>query len=404
MIWMGFADTSRPEGPLDAGQSKEKTSPSMFTNLTDDNLDDADSTQDAAENPQALSNDSDLDIETEAQEQEPDDVDEEMSSAAAEIEEEHEDHDEQTVAGEINDTLAKLVPWAISFLAHLGLVLLAIFIVWSVSNVIEDEEQIIPLVNLSETPGVPLQVQVQDRVETSSSSPSPTPSTSDTPSPTESEISVDMALPGIGDPVGGAPSFGLTVGDAAAFDTTFLGSGGNARNVVFLVDASGSLVDTLPFVILELKKTIRELDEKQRFAILFFQADRVLEVPPGRLTAATADAKARAIQWIDPSSNNVTTAGSGDPVAAVTKALQMKPDLLFLLSDNIIGRGKYAVDQKRLIDSIERANRGKTAINTIQFLYPDPLELTNGKGTLELIAQNTGGIYTFVDAATLGID
>jgi hypothetical protein len=54
---------------------------------------------------------------------------------------------------------------------------------------------------------------------------------------------------------------------------------------------------------------------------------------------------------------------------------------------------------------VQRANSGNTKINTIQFLYPDPLAQVPGKqGTLEQISEMTGGIYKFVDASDLNIN
>ena len=307
---------------------------------------------------------------------------------------------EHTVADEVGDTLSKLLPWGVSLLAHAGLILVAIFIVWSVQQVAEDDEVIIPLVNLSETPGVPLQTVVQERVEqTTTAQQTPSPSPSDATSPTAAEVSVDVALPGLGEPIGGAPSFSVDVGDTAAFETNFIGSGGNARNIVFVIDASGSLVDTMPFVVDELKRTIRGLDEKQRFGVVFTREG----IQEQRLSQADSEQKGRVLSWLDENKYRFAQ-GQDDVVAAIRTALQMKPDLIFLLSDNITGIGEYSIDRQKLLDEINRANTKNTKINTIQFLYPDPLERVGGRATLDLIAKNTGGIYTYIDARTLGLE
>ncbi len=44
-----------------------------------------------------------------------------------------------------------------------------------------------------------------------------------------------------------------------------------------------------------------------------------------------------------------------------------------------------------------------TKINTIQFLYPDTLTQAGLKGTLEMIANQSGGVYKFLDGKELGI-
>ncbi len=304
------------------------------------------------------------------------------------------------------DRIPRIVSWSISIVAHMGLIVVAIFVVWSVRNLNEAKDVVVPLVRLSQTPGVPLQVQVQPRVEAPPATPAPAPSPTPEPAPAEAAAAVDVEVAGLSEPVAGGPSFALDVADAAQFDTNFLGSGGNARNIVFLVDASGSLIADLPLVQKELQKSIRELTEKQRFTVLFFKAEGVLEAEPRGMLHASADVKARRIAWIDPRANNVIAAGRGDTGGAIVEALKRKPDLIFLLSDNITGSGRWAVDQQNLLESIRRSNTAQTKINTLQFYYRDPLEnLEAGrKGTMQLIAETTGGQYTFVDDPTLNFE
>ena len=93
-----------------------------------------------------------------------------------------------------------------------------------------------------------------------------------------------------------------------------------------------------------------------------------------------------------------------NPVKAIRQALSYKPELMFILSDNITGSGIFETDQRWLLDQIKEADRGiGTKINTIQFLYPDRLTRAGLKGTLELIADETGGVYEFYDGKKLGI-
>ena len=54
--------------------------------------------------------------------------------------------------------------------------------------------------------------------------------------------------------------------------------------------------------------------------------------------------------------------------------MRYRPELVFLLSDNITGRGKYEVDRADLLSMIDGANKDrKTKINCIQFIHPDSL-------------------------------
>ena len=54
--------------------------------------------------------------------------------------------------------------------------------------------------------------------------------------------------------------------------------GVQARRVVFVVDASGSLIDTLAFVIRDLKRAVGSLNERQMFTVIFFQGSYQVSV------------------------------------------------------------------------------------------------------------------------------
>lgn len=312
--------------------------------------------------------------------------------------------DRPGIGEEINTTLLALLPWGISIIFHAGIVLLAIFVVWSTVAGIDEEEVIVPIARLSETPGAPLQQKTFEKVKTTSKSTRRTVTPTQSKSTLTSKINTQTALIGVAGGASKASPFGAQIASGAQFDTKFFGSGGNARRLAFLVDASGSLIDTFPFVIQELKRTIQQLNEKQQFTVIFFQGDRVIEVPPAGLKQATAENKQAVAEWIDPTDHNVTPFGKSNPVPALQRALKYKPQLIYLLSDNITGAGKFEIDQRRLIAEIEAANTSATKINTIQFLYPDPLSKLGLPGTLELVSKRTGGVYKFVDARELNIE
>ena len=327
------------------------------------------------------------------------------SSADEGVEEEgYQEQEEDSLGDEVNAVLLSLLPWGISFLFHVGVVLLAIFVVWSTIEPLNKEEEIIiPIARLSETPGAPLKMKVTkkkikttQRVRTKSVS------------KTTTNISnkVDAEIPLIG-ATGGAPGkaspFGATVRQESGERATMYGSEGNAKRLAYIIDASGSLLDSMPFVINEIKRSISELSDKQKFTIIFFQGDSLVEVPPPGLKKATSELKQQVIKWVDMDNGNIVPKGSSNPVKAIKLALRYKPQLVFLLSDNITGRAQYEMNQTRLLTEIKKANNGHTKINTIQFLYPDPLTKVGLKPTMELISESTGGVYKFVDGRELGI-
>jgi hypothetical protein len=349
------------------------------------------------------------------------------------------------VGEEVNDVLTALLPWGISILLHAGIILIAVFAVYTVSEINQnagEEEVIIPIARLGETPGGSLVTGTDAASVSSGLSTSAAPSRTTSASSATSVFSRTTAGAGMGAGIGagsgggegggegggtgsgsggsgwgggalGAGGGGGGGGKGSPFGSglggggggpkaKFFGSGGNARKVVYLVDASGSLIDTLPFVIKELKRSISELSDAQSFSVIFFQDMDVIEAPPaGQLKKATTEKRQQIITWLD--SGSVIPKGSSQPVEALKKALSYKPDLLFILSDNITGRGRYEVDQKNLLKAIQLANRGGTKINTIQFLYPDRLSEIGMKGTLEQISDQSGGVYKFLDGKELGI-
>ena len=180
------------------------------------------------------------------------------------------------------------------------------------------------------------------------------------------------------------------------------GVAGNAKSVVYVVDASGSLVDTLPYVLAELRRSVMRLSAKQEFTVLFFQGKNVLQIPPAGLRQATDINKQNAAQWIDPNAGNLFASGQSDPLPAIKQALNYDPDLLFLLTDNLAANQHTPQDEQALLEQITIANRAQTAIHAIQFLYRDAAENDPAYvPLLKRLAMQHHGKYTFIDAKDL---
>ncbi len=292
-------------------------------------------------------------------------------------------------------------PWLISIAVHVLFVAAAGFVVWS-SFAAPEEPVVIPLVNLSATPGFPLEARQE---------------------PSESNDQADAEQPAIQEPVESIdqiilssridldnlmewnqsvdevePLFDNTFADY--LDISFFGSGGNARRIVFVVDTSGSLIDTHKYVIRELRRAISTLKPLQEFTVIFFQGDRVIEVPEFGLKRADPMTKNGVIEWIDPANHHIEQWGKTDPLPALERAISYEPQLIYLFSDQIVRPGpadRMLEEQTRLLDQIKRLNRHHTRISTIQFMYHDPLaDLPGSAGTMQLIAKQTGGTYRFI--------
>ena len=303
--------------------------------------------------------------------------------------------------------LRSALPWSISALLHLVIILSALFTVWAVTLERDDNQQVVPVARLHQPARSELKLRQVDSARISRSAITP-------PRPDSLQRPDDALLDRPQDPttkligVFGALDqrranpFGLVASRPQQTQAHVFGVGGNALRLVYVIDASGSLVDSLEFVIAELKRSISDLTDQQRFAVIFFQGERApLEVPPRGLRPATPQRKAAVKKWIDLDSGNIAAAGTTNPVPAIKLALKYRPQLIILLSDNITGQGIYEIEQKQLLGAIEQANRHGTKISTIQFLHRDPLEASGLAPTMKLIAERNGGRYRFVDEQEL---
>lgn len=324
--------------------------------------------------------------------------------------------DEESIGDEISDTLVALMPWGISILFHVALIVAAFFFVWQVILVEEEDPPIIPDAVFSDTPGAPDPIETVQ--EESSDSPRTTPTIDPTTKPPTPVVNnTDIQTTSIGAISAGGVTggtFGNTNGNGT-FGTSVFGNGGNARNIAFVVDASGSMVGVLPFVINELKRVINGLDAAQKFTIIFFTGEGVFEVPGGGrrggLRPATAEFKQQSSAWITLDNHNIEPNGRGsvNAIAAIEQALGHKPQLVFLLSDNLTGGGQGAtideIFQSDVMEAIAEANdfTPPAKINTIQFLYVDPLINAGLPGTLERIADETEGNYKFLSERDLNL-
>ena len=296
-----------------------------------------------------------------------------------------------------------VLPWIVSAIAHLCLVAAAVLVVWSVREVLRDD-QVVAQVSLSDAPGAVLQVQTPTPVQLPTPVVPVPPPTPPPALPTLAEAvapPAESVLPSFDQPPPPLPSFEVTPPAEAEFEAEFMGLGGNAQTIVFVLEADGSIISDYPQIVGELRRSLGNLSEQQRFSVIVFDGEAAKEVPPGGLRPATPDHKARVGQWIaDPA--NVQNMGSGDAVAALRLAFRRRPELIYLLSQNLYnpGRGQYERQRDEVLEALTEAP-DETAINTLEFNDLDPLALdeTGQKvrpTLMESIAQQTGGNYRWV--------
>ena len=161
-----------------------------------------------------------------------------------------------------------------------------------------------------------------------------------------------------------------------------------AAKIVYVVDRSGSMTDSIDFVKAELTRSVAELGEDVEFHVIFYSSGPPVEMPTRRLVHATQRNKGLAYDFID----RIVPEGETDPSKALQRAFAVRPELIYLLTDGEFDRG--------IIDLVKRLNAGgRTRVFTIGFLYTQPG--TTAEGVLKQIASQNGGEYKFVSEQDL---
>ena len=311
-----------------------------------------------------------------------------MSRDQSNTQEEHPSGERVTTA------LIKAMPWVISLLFHLGLFLTMIFVMFVILQEKQAEEIIIPDAVMSDDPGGRMTISDDYTKAEKTSSVS-----QKRKFIRRGKVSVDtgktaepLDIIGIG---GGASAdaaqMGMTTVASGGPKSSFFGSGGNAYNVVYVVDCSGSMHDMFPDVRREMLRSIGRLRKTQLFHVILFTEDEPLENRLKKLVPATRENKKEAAWFL----SDVTpeTRALTDPIPALNRAFDVlrgakkRGKLIYLLTDGIFP------DNEGVLRTIRARNKKKRVhINT--FLYgTKPPEAVD---VMKRIAQDNGGRYRFV--------
>ena len=303
----------------------------------------------------------------------------------------------------------KIMPLMTSFAFHAGILAVAIVLIRTVPAIIDavvQEQVIIPEATMTDTTDLgPLsEVSMEDETEQAMQDQDPTAmdaqgwkeqATTDTPTmdstpDVESSftpIGQGLKVSGIkGDQSAGKQSrFGPATNSKRGMFVQDSGKGGNARKIVYLCDASGSIGTSAArktVLISQLKMAVDSLKPTQFFNVVFFSFDDPIALSNGSLMQATPGNRQKAYEFLD----KVVMSGQTDPIPALKLAFKQDPELVYLLTD-----GEFtAVEPKDVIETIKQLNsKNKVAINTIMLDNESPAE----QATLKEIASMTGGIF-----------
>ena len=177
---------------------------------------------------------------------------------------------------------------------------------------------------------------------------------------------------------GGAAVAGGAAGGGS--QVSFFGLQGTGKRVVFVVDRSGSMNgDLLQAAKEELMKSITQLPRGARYAVCFF-SDGPYWMPAyggESLVRSSRGRNQQVFKWI----GQVKAQGGTQPLAALSGALDLKPDMVFFLTDG-------AFDE-HIVETISLKNRGRVQIHCVAFGL-------GGRNLLHAIANKNKGKFTTV--------
>lgn len=162
--------------------------------------------------------------------------------------------------------------------------------------------------------------------------------------------------------------------------------------IVFLVDASGSLVDSLPQMLVWLNEALQTVEQDEQFAVYFFKSDKPIAIKPEGLQTPSRPMLAKIAQdWLNADRVPVFPSGRSNPSQAITQALSLEPTDIYLLSDDAFAFHQGDTDAKAALDLVKQALGDKAVrVHGVQFFY------RSEKSILETLADEYDGTFEFV--------
>jgi hypothetical protein len=247
-----------------------------------------------------------------------------------------------------------ILPFATSLLLHAGIILIGFLTyktIETVSSVVRDQI-IIPdatLVEGAEVGGVPnpglgtdpnivsdVKVEVQEQSKAAESA-SISVGAIGGDTATEGVIGIGSGTAklraggfGNGNGDGSGSPFGVPGGSGGMGPRSpFMGVSGNAYRIVYICDASGSMLQRRHVVIQALNESVDKLKPVQFFNVFFYHNGDFESLDKNQLIAATPANKTKAYDF----AREMEARDSTDPTRAIRSAMAMKPQLVYFLTD-----------------------------------------------------------------------
>jgi hypothetical protein len=183
----------------------------------------------------------------------------------------------------------------------------------------------------------------------------------------------------------GTPGGGGGIGPKAPF----AGVGGNARKIVYLCDASGSMQAVFSALRDQLKQSVGNLVQLQFFNVIFFSGDNVIPFNKGGLVIANPDNKTKLYEWVD----GIAPKEGTNPIPAIQQAFANKPELMYVLTDGF----DQINDFESVYKEFQSLNKDKKVKVNCILLTSDPSKDKALLDILDRIAKDNGGILRIVE-------
>lgn len=283
-------------------------------------------------------------------------------------------------------------PWTLSLTLHAAAVVGSLFVVWTILPAEIEPERPVIIDLTSPAPAPPPRASEPEPVASALAPPLPVPAA---PAP------VFESLRPVADPLP-TPAASPAVPPVPEYETTFITAGAsNAREVVYVVDASGSAITAFPYIAARVRDSLARLHPTQRFQIILIRSgpDRpyeFLRLGPAATDPVPIDAIPEHLMAASAWMETIVPGGPSDIPAALTAALTVRADAVFVLArvSEADRAPEEADDLLERLDALNPQRHGtrRTTVRAMQMLAPDPT------GLLERIALAHGGpgAYTLV--------
>ncbi|NLX14620.1 MAG: hypothetical protein GXY44_13340 [Phycisphaerales bacterium] len=201
--------------------------------------------------------------------------------------------------------------------------------------------------------------------------------------------SILVALPGEGIPevLSALTSHSTSHMTGSGPMSSLFGVAGNAYKVVYVVDATASLMNYLETIIEEMHFSIDALLPTQWFHIVLAKPRKVLEFEPRRLVPGIRRYKQQASEFMAVI-KGIPEAGKADPIEAFRRAFAVKPELIYFLTD-----GYYPGLEDQIVSVLNELNPQRKVKITVIGFARSPLT----HPFLERIAREHGGHCRFAE-------